>query len=177
MPSFTCELSGETITSEAVVTPSGHICRRSLLLQKLAENGGVDPFDAGKQRPLSEDDLIELRSSTTAGAAPPTTTTSSNSLTEHLQQLQAEYDGVLLELLDTRQKLQETRQELAQALYQNDAAVRVVARLAVERDQARAALSEWSGSANEGQPPAAKKHKTSGSGSSALFPRPTWRPW
>ena len=38
---------------------------------------------------------------------------------------------------DLRRQLEETRRELAQALYQNDAAVRVIARVTMERDQAR----------------------------------------
>ena len=50
---------------------------------------------------------------------------------------------MLLELYDTRKALEETRRELSSALYQNDAAVRVVARLVRERDEARAALEEF----------------------------------
>jgi pre-mRNA-processing factor 19 len=57
--------------------------------------------------------------------------------------LQSEYDVVLLELHDTRVSLEETRRELSSALYQNDAAVRVVARLAQERDEARGKLEGY----------------------------------
>lgn len=39
--------------------------------------------------------------------------------------------------------LQETRKELSQALYQNDAAVRVIARLSMERDDARQKLASF----------------------------------
>jgi len=46
-----------------------------------------------------------------------------------------------LELFDTRKALEETRRELSQSLYQNDAAVRVIARLAMERDAAREKLA------------------------------------
>ena len=48
-----------------------------------------------------------------------------------------------MELYDTRKSLEETRRELSSALYQNDAAVRVVARLVRERDEARGALEEF----------------------------------
>jgi pre-mRNA-processing factor 19 len=41
----------------------------------------------------------------------------------------------LLELYDTRKALEETRRELSTALYQNDAAVRVIARVCAERDE------------------------------------------
>lgn len=137
---LTCELSGEVIVEDGVVTPSGHVCSRRILLQKFQENGGLDPFT---EAPLSEDDLIELKTST---RVPPRTSSSFPSL---LKQLQEEYDAVLLELIDTRAALQETRQELSTALYQNDAAIRVIARLAAERDAARSAQTD--------QPPEKKR--------------------
>jgi pre-mRNA-processing factor 19 len=154
--SFVCEISGESLSTVAVssndaivVTPSGHLCRRSLLLAKLAENGGLDPFDVvadgSSSRPLREEDLVEvqqLRPSKSLDAplvVPPRP--QSGSISHTLQQLQQDYDAVLLELFDTRKLLTETRQELALALYENDAAVRVVARLAAERDQAWSAVN------------------------------------
>jgi pre-mRNA-processing factor 19 len=129
--SFTCELSGEPLqtiiaadgsSSSIVVTPSGHLCQRRLLLQKLAANGGHDPWDA--TRPLREDEVIELRCMVPPVIMAPRSPAKSVQVT--LQHLQQDYDAVLLELFDTRKLLAETREELSQALYQNDAAVRVV---------------------------------------------------
>jgi len=143
--SLTCELSGEPIatTKETVVaTPSGHICIKRLLLQKLAENGGMDPFEAIRERPLSEDQLIELQTKLEPPPRPQVT-----SLPNLLQMIQTEYDALVLELFDTRKALEDTRRELSQALYQNDAAVRVVARLSMERDAARQELERWNASA------------------------------
>eukprot|EP00934_Nitzschia_sp_Nitz4_P005159 Nitzschia sp. Nitz4//scaffold6_size259037//92749//94444//NITZ4_001064-RA/size259037-augustus-gene-0.289-mRNA-1//1//CDS//3329556863//5149//frame0 len=172
---FTCELSGESLTTtqeEIVATPSGHLCLKRLLLTKLAENGGVDPFEP--PRPLSQDQLITIQpftGSSASGSAiprPPQAT----SLPNLLHCIQSEYDALVLELFDTRKALEETRKELSQALYQNDAAVRVVARLSMERDAARQELERWDASrgpapsntadagADAEQPPA-KRVKTS----------------
>jgi pre-mRNA-processing factor 19 len=147
MSLFVCEISGESSSTGMVATPSGHVCRRSLLLQKLSENGGVDPFER-PPRPLAEDDLIDLLppSSSSGGEVIPPRAASATSLSSLLELVQKEYDAVLLELFDTRRALDETRQELSQALYQNDAATRVVARLAMERDAARQQLEQLSSS-------------------------------
>lgn len=154
--SLTCEISGEPLVStheEIIVTPSGHICIKRLLLTKLAENGGLDPFETTREIPLSEDQLVTLATpsqSRGAGAtiAPPRP--QATSLPNLLQFVQTEYDALVLELFDTRKALEDTRRELSQALYQNDAAVRVVARLAQERDTARQELERWSASVGNG---------------------------
>ncbi|CAB9514033.1 mRNA-processing factor 19 [Seminavis robusta] len=139
--SLRCAISGEPISldnaGDVVVTPSGHVCLKRLLLTKLSENGGVDPFSDGG-RPLSEDELVTLAASgKNQGDVPPPPPSRISSFSGTLQQLAKEYDAVLLELFDTRKVLQDTRRELSQALYQNDAALRVVARISMERDAAR----------------------------------------
>jgi len=143
--SLTCALSGEplaTTKEEIVATPSGNVCIKRLLLQKLAENGGMDPFETIRERPLSEDQLVILQPKTTLPPPRPQAT----SLPNLLHNIQSEYDALVLELFDTRKALEETRKELSQALYQNDAAVRVVARLSQERDAARQELERWNAS-------------------------------
>lgn len=151
--SLVCEISGEPLLgnneNEIVVTPSGHICIKRLLLTKLVENAGVDPFETTRQLPLSEDQLVTLQtgsSNSTGVAAPPRP--QATSLPNMLGLIQKEYDALVLELFDTRKALEETRRELSQALYQNDAAIRVVARVAQERDTVKQQLEQWNASAN-----------------------------
>jgi pre-mRNA-processing factor 19 len=56
-----------------------------------------------------------------------------------LHTLQNEWDALVLEIFALKQQFNSTRQELSYALYAQDAASRVVARLIRERDAAR----EW----------------------------------
>ena len=63
-----------------------------------------------------------------------------------------------MELYTVTEKLKTTQKELSTALYQNDAAVRVIATLKRERDEARHALSNLSVSG----PPAGQSNSAAG---------------
>jgi pre-mRNA-processing factor 19 len=107
------------------------------LIEGYISENGKDPV-TGEE--LSTDDLVELKSSRTVRPRPPTLT----SIPSLLGVFQEEWDALALETYTLRQSLVQTRQELSTALYQNDAAVRVIARLTKERDEARDALSKIS---------------------------------
>jgi pre-mRNA-processing factor 19 len=98
---------------------------------------------------MTVEDLIELKTSRVVRPKPPTLT----SIPSLLTTFQNEWDAMTLETYNVRQQLSQTRQELSTALYQHDAAIRVIARLTKERDEARDALSKVTvsaGGANNG---------------------------
>ena len=113
---------------------SGNVFEKRLIEAYIAENG-KEPV-TGEELTLA--DLVELKSSQTVRPRPPTLT----SIPSLLSVFQNEWDALALETYTLRQHLTQTRQELSRALYEHDAAVRVITRLARERDEAREALSK-----------------------------------
>ncbi|KAF9926593.1 Pre-mRNA-processing factor 19 [Linnemannia zychae] len=129
-----CAISGEAPEVPVVSKKSGQVYERRLIVKYIEENG-KDPVTG---EDLSVDDLLEIK--TTPGTVkprPPTMT----SIPSILSVLQNEWDSIMLETFTMKQQYQQVRQELSHALYQHDAACRVIARLMKERDAAREALA------------------------------------
>ncbi len=117
-----------------MVSPvSGQIFERRLIEKYLAENG-CDPTN---QEPLTPEQLIAVKASPLVRPKAPSAT----SIPAILRSLQDEWDAVMLHSFTLRQQLQTARQELSHALYQHDAACRVIARLTKEVTAAREALA------------------------------------
>ena len=81
---------------------------------------------------------LRIAAAKRAVAPRPVTATSIPGL---LKTLQNEWDAQMLESVQVKKHLELARQELSQALYQHDAACRVIARLVRERDEARSSLA------------------------------------
>lgn len=142
-----------------MVTKNGHVYEKSLVETYIKQNG-TDPLTG---ETLDVADLIEIKPvDGTGGVRPrPPTLTSIPSL---LGSLQSEWDAMVLELHTLRQSLHSTRQELSAALYRNDAAVRVCARLTKERDEARQALAQMASAVGTNGATAAGDQPAQGNG-------------
>ncbi|KAK7208027.1 Prp19/Pso4-like-domain-containing protein [Myxozyma melibiosi] len=129
-----CFLVSGTVPKVPVISPkSGCPFEKSLLEAYVAENG-VDPVS---NEPLTMEEVIEVKDAAVPIARAP----AQASIPSLMQTFQNEWDALVLETLSLRQELLKTRQDLSTALYYHDAAVRVVARLTKERDEATEELS------------------------------------
>ncbi|KZT65584.1 WD40 repeat-like protein [Daedalea quercina L-15889] len=134
---FFCSISGEPPQDPVISQKSGHVYERRLILKYITENG-TDPITGDK---LEESDLITVKANPKTAAPRPPAATSIPAL---LHTLQNEWDALMLETFTLKQQYNSLRQELSYALYAQDAATRVVARMIRERDAAREALASVS---------------------------------
>lgn len=113
---------------------SGNVYEKRLI-EKYIDEHGKEP---GSDTDLDKEDLLPIQTSRVVRPRPAALT----SIPALLSTFQNEWDSLALETYNLQQQLQRTREELANALYQHDAAIRVIARLTKERNEARDALAK-----------------------------------
>lgn len=122
---LTCELSGQVVV-HPVITSCHHVFERKLIEDYISNSGSCPKCNS----PLTTQDLYDINI-TPLDTYP--ATIRAPSFSSLLSSLQNEWDSVQEELFNLRSKLASTQRELAQALYENDAAKRVIARLLSEK--------------------------------------------
>ncbi|MBA0758881.1 hypothetical protein Gotri_021842, partial [Gossypium trilobum] len=127
-------VSGEVPEEPVVSKKSGLLYEKRLIERQIADYGKC-PVTGD---PLTMDDIVPVK---TGKIVKPKSLTAA-SIPGMLGMFQNEWDALMLSNFALEQQLHTARQELSHALYQHDAACRVIARLKKERDEARSLLAQ-----------------------------------
>jgi len=130
-----CTISREICTHPVVSKKTGHIYEKDLVNKHLKLTGKCPVTE----QDMTVEDLIEIKGYDAPSRPRPPTASSIPSL---LRAFQNEWDQLMLDSFNLKKHCEETRQQLSHALYQYDAACRVIARLTQERDEALARLAD-----------------------------------
>ncbi|KAK2400171.1 U4/U6 small nuclear ribonucleoprotein PRP4 protein [Trifolium repens] len=129
-----CSISGEVPEEPVVSRGSGLLFEKRLIERHIADYGKC-PVTG---EPLTLDDIVPIKTGKIVKPRP----VQAASIPGMLGMFQNEWDGLMLSSFALEQQLHTARQELSHALYQHDAACRVIARLKKERDEARSLLAQ-----------------------------------
>ena len=109
-----------------VSNKTGHVFERSTILAHIQTTGRCPHTNIE----LSEKDIISLQVPSISKAK-----SGNNSIPEMIHQFQEEWDAVALETFSLKKHIENLREQLSHALYQHDAACRVIARLLREKEE------------------------------------------
>ncbi|KAL8104852.1 pre-mRNA-processing factor 19-like [Apium graveolens] len=129
-----CSISGE-VPEEAVVSKNSGLLYEKRLIERHVSDNGKCPVTG---EPLTMEDLVPIKTSKIVKPRP----VQAASIPGMLGMFQIEWDGLMLSNYALEKQLHTAREELSHALYQHDAACRVIARLKKERDEARSLLAQ-----------------------------------
>ncbi|CAA7390575.1 unnamed protein product [Spirodela intermedia] len=129
-----CAISGEVPEEPVVSKKSGLLFERRLVERHILDSGKCPVTGEA----LAMDDIVPVKTNKAVKPRP----LQAASIPGLLGIFQNEWDALMLSNFALEQQLHTARQELSHALYQHDAACRVIARLKKERDEARTLLSE-----------------------------------
>lgn len=129
-----CSISGE-VPEEPVLSKKSGLLFEKRLIERHIEEYGKCPVT---KEELTLDDIIPVKTNKVVKPRP----LQAASIPGLLGIFQNEWDALMLSNFALEQQLHTARQELSHALYQHDAACRVIARLKKERDEARTLLAQ-----------------------------------
>ncbi|CAF2261988.1 unnamed protein product [Brassica napus] len=127
-------VSGEVPVEPMVSKKTGLLYEKRLIERHISDYGKCPV--TGELHTI--DDIVSIKTGKIVKPKPLHTA----SIPGLLGAFQTEWDSLMLTNFSLEQQLHTARQELSHALYQHDAACRVIARLKKERDEARQLLSE-----------------------------------
>ncbi|CAK9001300.1 Pre-mRNA-processing factor 19 (Neuronal differentiation-related gene protein) (PRP19/PSO4 homolog) (RING-type E3 ubiquitin transferase PRP19) [Durusdinium trenchii] len=134
MSALVCAISGAA-PEEPVFSPkTGQIYEKRLIEKHISESGKCPVT----KEELQQEDLCDMKVNKVVKPRP----ASATSIPGMLTLLQSEWDALMSETYDLKTNLDTTRKQLSHALYQHDAACRVIARLLRERDAARSQVAQ-----------------------------------
>ena len=113
---------------EPVVSKDGYLFEKRIIEQIISETGQC-PIT---KSPLSVDDLRPVLASANQKAMP----LDAASVPSMIQLFEKEWDRVMVDSYEVKSQLSSAQEELAKALYEQEASVRLIAQLSRERDQA-----------------------------------------
>lgn len=129
-----CSISGEVPVEPVVSRKTGHLFEKRLIERHISDFGKC-PVTG---EPMTLEDIVPINSGKIVKPRP----VAAASIPGMLGMFQIEWDALMLSNFALEKQLHTARQELSHALYQHDAACRVIARLKKERDEARSLLAE-----------------------------------
>eukprot|EP00928_Gymnodinium_smaydae_P008310 TRINITY_DN1302_c0_g2_i1.p1 TRINITY_DN1302_c0_g2~~TRINITY_DN1302_c0_g2_i1.p1 ORF type:complete len:501 (+),score=129.31 TRINITY_DN1302_c0_g2_i1:85-1587(+) len=147
MSSIVCAISGVAPEEPVFCQKTGHVYEKRLITKQI-EAVGKCPVT---NEDLTQDDLATLKTNKVVRPRPANAT----SIPGMLSLLQSEWDALMTETYNLKTHLDTTRKQLSHALYQHDAACRVIARLMRERDGAREKVAQLQDQMANMQPAAA----------------------
>ena len=130
-----CCVTGISPEEPVVSRKTGHLFEKRIIEKYIQQHGKCPVTD----QELTVDDLLSVESSKTPKPRP----AQASSIPGLLSLFQNEWDSLMIESYTMKQHLDTVRQELSHALYQHDAACRVIARIIKERDSYKAQLAQF----------------------------------
>merc|ERR1712107_634437 len=141
---------------------TGHVYERRLITKHI-ESVGTCPVT---KEQLTINDLLDMKANKVVKPRP----ASATSIPGMLTLLQSEWDALMTETYELKTHLDTTRKQLSHALYQHDAACRVIARLLRDRDASRAQVAQLQEQLTNMRPMAPGEAQETDQGETGLTP-------